>query len=159
MTKAIITMRIKATADCMLTIKRATLRAAQRLRHLLFPTTLASIGPIWVDDLLEMYDFHPLPFPTLLSYNFFPLRCHSLFWLKTNPAWSLTYTLWSPNVCASILEDSRITSQAISWSIVYIASETPETTLCVLGGIPGHARTHAHSHTNDLSQIFKDWKM
>ena len=70
MTKVIITVRIKATNYCVLTIKRVMLRAAERLRHLLFPTTLASIGPIWVDDLLEMYDFHPFPFLTLLSYNF-----------------------------------------------------------------------------------------
>ena len=145
MTKVIITVRIKATNYCLLTINRVVLRAAERLRHLLFPPTLASIGPIWVDDLQEMYDFHPLPFLTLLSYNFFPLRRYSLFWQKTNPAWSLTYTLWSPNACASILEDSRITSQAISWSVVHVASEIPETTLCMLGGIP--RRTHTCTHT------------
>lgn len=86
MTKAIITVRIKATDDCVLTIKKATLRAAQRLRHLLFPTTLASIGPIWVDDVLEMYDFHPLPFLTLLSYNFFPSQTPLFILAKDQPS-------------------------------------------------------------------------
>lgn len=104
------------------------LRAAWRL----------STSLIWVDDLLEMYDFHPLPFLTLLSCIFFS-QSLLLILVKDQPC--MVHNFCSVKAWCLIPECSHISSQAISRPVAHTAPETPETTLCVLGDSCMHTHT------------------
>lgn len=122
------------------------------------PSNNLSTSLIWVDDLLEMYDFHPLPFLTLLSC-IFSSQSLLLILVKDQPC--MVHNFCSVKAWCLIPECSHISSQAISRPVAHTAPETPETTLCVLGDSCLHThtctRTIYHKHLKTERRRLGSW--